>query len=54
MPELLPALLDSWDRNNATLLGLLRVVPQGELGVRATADGPTYGFQAGALRKEGS
>jgi uncharacterized damage-inducible protein DinB len=33
---LLEALLDSWDRNNAILVNLLRVVPDGGLEARAT------------------
>lgn len=39
--KLLEDLLDSWDRNNAILLGLLRVLPEGGLAARATGDGPT-------------
>ncbi|WP_161881275.1 DinB family protein [Deinococcus alpinitundrae] len=39
--DLLPALLDSWDRNSTLLLNLLRLLPEGGLGVRATASGPT-------------
>ncbi len=37
----LDVLLDSWSRSNSILLALLRAVPDGGLGVRATADGPT-------------
>ena len=39
--SLLETLLDSWDRNNAILVNLLRVLPEGGLGARATADSPT-------------
>lgn len=38
---LLAALLDSWDRNQAILVNLLRAVPEGGLEARATADGPS-------------
>ncbi len=38
---LLDALLDSWDRNNAILLNLLRVVPEGGLEVRAMEGSPS-------------
>ncbi|HUA17020.1 MAG TPA: DinB family protein [Verrucomicrobiae bacterium] len=39
--RLLEALLDSWDRNNAILVNLLRVLPEGGLEARATPDSPT-------------
>ena len=39
--DLLADLLDSWDRNNKILLGLLSVLPEGGLDVRAMAGGPT-------------
>ena len=39
--DLLADLLDSWDRNNKILLGLLSVLPEGGLDVRATEGGPT-------------
>jgi uncharacterized damage-inducible protein DinB len=39
--RLLEALLDSWDRNNAILVNLLRAVPEGRLAVRATEGGPS-------------
>ncbi len=42
---LLEALLDSWDRNNAIMLNLLRALPEGGLEVRATASSPTVGQQ---------
>jgi uncharacterized damage-inducible protein DinB len=38
---LLEALLDSWDRNNAILVNLLRLVPPGGLAVRAMDGSPT-------------
>ncbi len=39
--SLLGALLDSWDRNNTILINLLRILPEGALDARATADSPT-------------
>ena len=39
--NLLEVLLDSWDRNNTILLNLLRLVPEGGLGIKATEDGPS-------------
>src|SRR5262245_45718185 len=42
MPEaLLEVLLDSWDRNNAIMLNLLSLIPQGAMNVRPTKDSPT-------------
>ena len=44
MPEthdLLEALLDSWDRNNAILLNLLRALPEGGLEARAVDGSPS-------------
>jgi uncharacterized damage-inducible protein DinB len=38
---LLEALLDSWDRNNTILLGLLRILPEGGLEARAMEGGPS-------------
>jgi uncharacterized damage-inducible protein DinB len=38
---LLEALLDSWDRNNAILLNLLRALPGGGLEARATEGSPS-------------
>ena len=38
---LLDVLLDSWDRNNAILLNLLKLVPPGGLEVRAMEGSPT-------------
>jgi uncharacterized damage-inducible protein DinB len=43
--SLLPALLDAWDRNNLILLNLLRMMPEGGLGVRTLDDGPTVAQQ---------
>ena len=40
-PDLLDALLDSWDRSNVILLNLLRVLPPDGLDARATAGSPT-------------
>ena len=39
--NLLEALLDSWDRNNAILVNLLRAVPESELAVRAMEGSPS-------------
>jgi uncharacterized damage-inducible protein DinB len=39
--SLLEALLDSWDRNNAILVNLLRAVPEGGLAVRAMEGSPS-------------
>jgi uncharacterized damage-inducible protein DinB len=39
--RLLDALLDSWDRNNAILLNLLRALPEGGLEARATDGSPS-------------
>ena len=38
---LLEAVLDAWDRNNAILVNLLRLVPGDALGTRAIEGGPT-------------
>jgi uncharacterized damage-inducible protein DinB len=38
---LLDDVLDSWDRNNAILVNLLRLIPEGGLDARATPDAPT-------------
>ena len=40
-PNLLEALLDSWDRNNTILVNLLRVLPQGALEIRAMDGSPS-------------
>jgi uncharacterized damage-inducible protein DinB len=39
--RLLEALLDSWDRNNAILLNLLRILPERGLEARAMEDSPS-------------
>jgi hypothetical protein len=39
--SLLEALLDSWDRNNAILVSLLRAVPEGGLAVRPVEGSPS-------------
>lgn len=39
--SLLEALLDSWDRNNAILINLLRAVPDGGMEARAADGSPT-------------
>lgn len=38
---LLEALLDSWDRNNAILINLLRILPPGGLEIKAMASSPS-------------
>lgn len=40
-PSLLEALLDSWDRNNAILVHLLRALPEGGLEARAMEGSPS-------------
>ena len=40
-PDLLEALLDSWDRNNTILLNLLRVLPEGGLEVKPMEGSPS-------------
>lgn len=39
--DLLEAALDSWDRNNAILVNLLRLIPDGGLQARATEGSPS-------------
>jgi uncharacterized damage-inducible protein DinB len=39
--DLLATLLDSWDRNNAVLLGLLGALPPGGMDARAVPGGPS-------------
>src|SRR6185312_14430930 len=41
MPDLLAALLDSWDRNNIILVNLLRAIPVERLETRAMEDSPS-------------
>lgn len=43
--NLLEALLDTWDRNNAIMLNLLRAVPEGGLDVKATDSSPSVAQQ---------
>jgi len=40
---LLDALLDSWDRNNRILIGLLRLLPSDALDIRPRPDSPSIG-----------
>jgi len=40
---MLDDLLDSWDRNNAILVNLLRLVPEGAMDARATPGSPSVG-----------
>jgi hypothetical protein len=47
---LLEAVLDSWDRNNAILVNLLRAVPEGGLAVRAMEGGPSPRAKISRLR----
>jgi len=42
-PNLLPALLDSWDRNNTILVNLLGTLPQDSLKLRPTDSSPSVG-----------
>lgn len=42
---ILDALLDSWDRNNRIMIGLLRTLPEGGLAVRAMDGSPTVAQQ---------
>ncbi len=43
--QLLEALLDSWDRNHAIMLNLLRTVPEGGLEVKAIESSPSVAQQ---------
>ena len=43
--RLLEVLLDSWDRNNAIMLNLLRALPEGGLGVKASESSPSVAQQ---------
>lgn len=40
-PQLLDAVLDSWDRNNAILVNLLRAIPEELMDARALDDSPS-------------
>ena len=42
-PDLLDALLDSWDRNNLILTGLLRLLPPDTLDLRPHPNSPSIG-----------
>ncbi len=41
--RLLDDVLDSWDRNNAILVNLLRAIPEGGMDIRATGSSPSIG-----------
>ena len=43
--SLLEALLDSWDRNNAIMLNLLRAIPEAGLEIRAIESSPSVAQQ---------
>lgn len=47
--DLLAALLDSWDRNNAILINLVGALPAGALDVRAVEGSPTVGEMLGHI-----
>jgi len=42
-PDLLDALLDSWDRNNTILVNLLRAIPKAEFDTRPMQGSPSIG-----------
>lgn len=42
-PDLMGALLDSWDRNNTILVNLLRAIPKDAFGTRAMESSPSVG-----------
>ena len=42
-PDLMGAVLDSWDRNNTILVNLLRAIPKDALGTRAMESSPSVG-----------
>jgi uncharacterized damage-inducible protein DinB len=50
--RLLDVLLDSWDRNNAILLSLLRAVPEGGLDARAGESSPSVAQQFAHVHHE--
>ncbi|MFN0179152.1 MAG: DinB family protein [Gemmatimonadales bacterium] len=50
--QILPALLDSWDRSNVALVNLLRAIPAGGLDARAMAGSPTVGEMFAHLHHE--
>jgi len=41
--DILATILDSWDRNNAITIGLLRLLPDDAIDIRAAEDSPTAG-----------
>lgn len=43
MNDLLDALLDSWDRNNRILIGLLRLIPEGRMEEKPIDGSPSIG-----------
>lgn len=51
-PQLLEALLNSWDRSNLVLLNLLRLIPIGGLEARAMAGSPTVAQMFAHLHHE--
>lgn len=50
--SLLAAVLESWDRNHAVMINLLRAVPEGGLEARATPSSATVGQQFWHLHHE--
>jgi uncharacterized damage-inducible protein DinB len=50
--SVLGALLDSWDRNNAIMLNLLRALPEGGLEVKATQSSPSVAQQFAHIHHE--
>ncbi len=50
--DLLEALLDSWDRNNAIMLNLLRALPEGGLEVKAMESSPSVAQQFAHIHHE--
>lgn len=50
--DLLEALLDSWDRNNAIMLNLLRALPEGGLDVKAIESSPSVAQQFAHVHHE--
>lgn len=49
MTDLLDALLDSWDRNNEVLVGLLSVMPDGRLAAKASDHSPSVAAMFGHI-----
>ena len=50
--HLLDAILESWDRSNEILQGLLQALPEGGLDARATPDSPTVAQQLAHIHHE--